>query len=206
MQAGDTSHDAQVVLSKLKEKDSVLAASVSKIELMVGFCADWLMSETTMPGLASCVTLFMKDWGTGPGQKYCAWQSCMYWGDRAIMPCLSDLVGAVQRLAMSEASPLYKKLTEEEKAGYVKLAEGTHAHHSHKGSWMGTLGCFQSWGAFAKSWSYSRALEESLSPCMGPCNSACSPFKAATVKHRVPLHKPNLCQGLACVCRGQGAL
>ena len=34
----------------------------------------------------------------------------------------------MQRLAMSEASPLYKKLTDEEKAGYVKLAEGTHIH------------------------------------------------------------------------------
>ena len=40
------------------------------------------------------------------------------------MPSLKDY-GAVQRLAMSEASPLYKKLTEEEKAAYVKLAEGT---------------------------------------------------------------------------------
>ena len=30
-----------------------------------------------------------------------------------------------QRMAMKEASPLFKKLTEEEKARYVKLAEGT---------------------------------------------------------------------------------
>ncbi|CAL5228720.1 g11903 [Coccomyxa viridis] len=59
-----------VVLSKLKEKDSVLAASVSKIELM--------------------------------------------------------------RLAMSEASPLYKKLTEEEKAGYVKLAEEDKARYERE--------------------------------------------------------------------------
>ena len=29
-----------------------------------------------------------------------------------------------QRMAMKEASPLFKKLTEEEKARYVKLAEG----------------------------------------------------------------------------------
>ena len=36
---------------------------------------------------------------------------------------------AVQRLAMSEASPLYKKMTEEEKAGYVKRAEGRRTHH-----------------------------------------------------------------------------
>ena len=32
---------------------------------------------------------------------------------------------AVQRLAMKEASPLYRKLSEEEKARYVQLAEGT---------------------------------------------------------------------------------
>ncbi len=31
---------------------------------------------------------------------------------------------AVQRLAMKEASPLYRKLSEEEKARYVQLAEG----------------------------------------------------------------------------------
>ena len=30
----------------------------------------------------------------------------------------------VQRLAMKEASPLYRKLSEEEKARYVQLAEG----------------------------------------------------------------------------------
>ena len=55
-------------------------------------------------------------------------------------PRLSDFVGAVQRLAMSEASPLYKKLSEEEKAGYVKLAEGTHAYQSRHCLRMGSLG------------------------------------------------------------------
>ena len=30
-----------------------------------------------------------------------------------------------QRMAMKEASPLFKKLTEEEKARYVNIAEGT---------------------------------------------------------------------------------
>ena len=57
-------------------------------------------------------------------------------------PCLSALVGAVQRLAMSEASPLYKKLTEEEKAGYVKLAEGKPAHQSENAFGWAILGPF----------------------------------------------------------------
>lgn len=60
---------------------------------------------------------------------------CLNWASYAMSECSAV---AVQRLAMSEASPLYKKLTEEEKAGYVKRAEGRHAHLLLTGSgWPG---------------------------------------------------------------------